>query len=160
MAGTRKMRWAFAVTAILSLAIAIAWLFAPHLMLSLWSLQDKGAPTVYMARRFGGMFLGYGLLLWWTRNELPSPASFAICIASATMMGTSCILSAYGSMSGPCGTMGWTAAAIEGAGFCLFAALSVWVWQRLPNNQKNDALAVKPPRSDRLAAAEVRPDAP
>lgn len=132
------MRWVFSVTAILSLAVAAVWLFAPHLMLALWSLHDEGPPTVYMARRFGGMFLGYALLLWLTRKEPPSPATFAICTASATMMGTSSLLSAYGALVGAAGSMGWVASAIEGVGFSVFATLSRWVWRILRKSELHD----------------------
>jgi hypothetical protein len=118
----------------LTFGFAAFWLFAHRAMLGLWQLGAGDPPTVYMARRFAGLFLGYAVLLWLARKEPPSRSTFAVCIAGATITGSSCMLSAYGALDGVAGAVAWAAALIEFAGFTTFSWLAWCCRRRLHRN--------------------------
>jgi hypothetical protein len=102
----------FVTTTCLTVLLGVAWLFFPAAMLSGWGIAAD-APTVYMARRYGGLFWGYAVLLWLSRAVAPSPARTAILAGGTVVNVVMTLVSLLGALSGVCTPSIWLAVAIE-----------------------------------------------
>ena len=75
------MKLTFRSLAILSafvfFSLALAWMFAPKVMLSRWGI-DFSYPVGLMARRGAALYAGIGVMLFSARNAGPSPARSAL----------------------------------------------------------------------------------
>jgi len=110
------------VAAGLTLLLGFVWLFLPQSMLSSWGVQGEPV-TVYMARRYGGLFFGYAAILWLARASGPSPARTAILAGSAIVTAVMAIVSLIGVLTGLVGPAVWSAVVIEAflaAGFVYY----------------------------------------
>lgn len=112
----------FVVAAGLTLALGVAWLFLPRVMLSSWGAEPSDA-AAYMARRYGGLFLGYAVLLWLGRNAASSPAGLGIAAGGAVVSTVMMIVSVLGVAGGVVGRVVWIAAAVEAALAAAFVSL-------------------------------------
>ena len=106
------MKIFLSVAAGLTLLLGVAWLFFPHSMLSSWGVQADPI-TVYMGRRYGGLFFGYAAILWLARATGPSPARAAILAGGAIVTGVMAIVSLVGVLTGVVGPAVWSAVGIE-----------------------------------------------
>jgi hypothetical protein len=106
------MKFLFGVAAVLTMLLGVAWLVFPQPMLSSWAVQADPV-TVYMARRYGGLFFGYSAILWLGRASGPSPARTAILAGSAIVTTVMAVVSLVGVLSGVVGPAVWSAAVIE-----------------------------------------------
>ncbi len=91
-------------TSVISAALAMIWLFFPQVMLTEWANPNADALTIYMARRYGALFVGYAVITWLSRNSGPSPARTAILaggIAVAIVIGLVSVLGAATGVVGP-----------------------------------------------------------
>lgn len=104
----------FIVAAGLTLALGLVWLFAPLSTLMAWGARPDEA-AVYMARRYGGLFLGYAVILWLGRHAEASPARDAILIGGAVVSTLMMVVSLFGIFTGAVGRIVWTAVVVEGA---------------------------------------------
>jgi hypothetical protein len=114
----------FGVAAGLTLLLGVVWLFLPQSMLSSWGVQADPI-TVYVARRYGGLFFGYAAILWLARAAGPSPARTAILAGSAVVTTVMAIVSLVGVLTGVVGPAVWSAVVIEvllAAGFVYYCA--------------------------------------
>ena len=66
-----------------------------------------------MARRYGGLFFGYAVILWLARGAHASPARMAILAGGAVVSGLMTIVSLVGVLSGVVGPVLWSAVALE-----------------------------------------------
>jgi len=110
------------VAAGLTMLLGVAWLLFPQAMLSSWGAQPDPV-TVYMARRYGGLFFGYSAILWLARPAGPSPARTAILAGVAIVTTVMAIVSLVGVMTGVVGPAVWSAVVIEvllAAGFVYY----------------------------------------
>ncbi len=112
------MKVLFTTTAVLVVLLGLAWLIATEAMLRSWDVEAD-AVTVYMARRYGGLLLGYALLLWVARVSPPSAARDAIVITGLAVTLVMGALSLYGILAGTVGPAAWSAFVIE-------AGLAAW----------------------------------
>lgn len=103
----------FSVAAGLTMALGIAWLFLPQAMLSAWGVQAADEITVYMARRYGGLFFGYAVILWMARASPSSTARTAILAGGAIVTTVMAIVSLAGALTGVVGPFMWSTVAIE-----------------------------------------------
>lgn len=112
------------VAAGLTLLLGFVWLFLPQTMLSSWGVQADPI-TVYMGRRYGGLFFGYAAILWLAKATGPSPARTAILAGSAVVTTVMAIVSLVGVLTGVVGPAVWSAVVIEvllAAGFVYYYA--------------------------------------
>jgi len=74
------------LTAVLFLALALTWMFAPQPLLERWGLVS--APTVeLLGRRAAALYAGIAAMFWLARNATASP--------SRTAMGTGLALACF-----------------------------------------------------------------
>lgn len=106
------MKTLFTISAGLTLLLGIAWLFAPGAMLASWGVQGDGV-TIYMSRRYGGLFIGYATLLWMARGAASSPARTAILTGGAAVTAVMTVVSLVGILAGIVGPMVWIATVVE-----------------------------------------------
>lgn len=59
--------------------LALVWLLAPKLLLSIWGIAYS-SPVGIVSRRGAALFLCIGLMIFLSRNAVPSPARDAISI--------------------------------------------------------------------------------
>jgi hypothetical protein len=104
----------FIAAAGLTFALGVAWLFAPLTMLMAWGAKPDEA-AVYMARRYGGLFLGYAVILWLARHAEASPVRDAILLGGGVVSTALMVVSLFGIATGVVGRVVWTAVLIEGA---------------------------------------------
>jgi hypothetical protein len=102
----------FSIAAGLTLLLGIVWLFLPGVMLSSWGVQADDV-TVYMSRRYGGLFFGYAATLWLARASEPSRARTAILTGGAVVTTVMAVVSLVGVMTGVVGPVVWSAVVIE-----------------------------------------------
>lgn len=106
------MKTLFSLASGLTLLLGVAWLFFPEPMFSSWGVQADPVAT-YMARRYGGLFFGYAVILWLARGAQASPARRAILAGGAIVCGLMTIVSLVGVLSGVVGPVLWSAVAVE-----------------------------------------------
>ena len=108
----------------LTMFLGVVWLFLPQSMLASWGVRADPI-TVYMARRYGGLFFGYAAILWLARATGPSPARTAILAGGAIVTSVMAIVSLVGVVTGVVGPAVWSAVVIEvllTAGFVYYCA--------------------------------------
>ena len=116
------MKTLFVVTAALTLLLGIALILFPGPMLSSWGVHPDEV-ALYMARRNGGLFFGYAVILWLGRTSESSVARTAILAGSAVVTTVMAVVSLVGVLTGVVGPAVWGVAAIEillAAGFSYF----------------------------------------
>ncbi|MBV7534142.1 hypothetical protein KW842_00025 [Duganella sp. sic0402] len=65
------------LTAVLFLALALTWMFAPQRLLEAWGLVS--APTAeVLGRRAAALYAGVAAMFWLARNAVASPARTAM----------------------------------------------------------------------------------
>ena len=106
------MKALFVLTTCLTVLLGVTWLFFPQAMLASWGIAAD-APTVYMARRYGGLFWGYAVLLWLSRDATPSPTRTAILAGGSVVNVVMTLVSLLGALSGVCGPAIWGAVGVE-----------------------------------------------
>ncbi len=106
------MKMLFSMAAALTLILGLTWLLVPEQMYSLLGVQPD-AVAIYMARRYGGLFFGYAVILWLAREAGASPARTAIVAGGAVVSGAMTIISLVGVLSGVVGGALWGAVVIE-----------------------------------------------
>jgi hypothetical protein len=106
------MKAFFRIAAALTLFLGVAWLFFPREMLASWGAQG-GDVTVYMARRYGGLFFGYATILWRSRNAATSTARTAILSGGAVVTTVLTVVSLLGAISGVVNPAIWSAVVVE-----------------------------------------------
>lgn len=109
----------FSIAAVLTLLLGVSWMLFPATMLSAWNVPAGGI-TVYMSRRYAGMFLGYSAILWLSRSAPSSPTVTAITIGGFVASGVMAVLSFIGVVTGTIGPAAWGAVVIEGLLACGF----------------------------------------
>jgi hypothetical protein len=107
------MKTLFSVAGVLTGLLGILWLLLPQVMLAGWGTPQADAITLYMARRYGGQFFGYAVILWLGRTCASSPARSAILAGGAVVTFMLAIVSVGGITSGVVGPAVWSAAVIE-----------------------------------------------
>lgn len=116
----------FAIASVLTALLGGWWLVAPGHALAQWDATAPDAMAVYMGRRYGGMFMGYTVLLWLARATAASPAGRTIAVAGTAVTAAMTALSAWGALSGVAGPTIWGAVAIE----AVLAACFARIWLR------------------------------
>ncbi|HET8645468.1 MAG TPA: hypothetical protein VFO85_08285 [Vicinamibacteria bacterium] len=111
-------------------------------VLSSWGVRTD-AVGVYMARRYGGLFFGYLVILWMARASHGSPAHTAILAGGFIVTALMAVVSLVGLLSGLVGPMVWSAVAVE----VLLAAFFAYHYLA---DRRQRALPAKPP-ADRAA---------
>lgn len=106
------MKTLFVVTAAITAALGLAWVFAPQAMYSGWGVGGDAVGT-YMARRYGGLFFGYAVILWMARSSEPSTARTAILAGGAVVATIMAILSLIGVLTAVVGPVVWSVVALE-----------------------------------------------
>jgi hypothetical protein len=64
-------------SSVICFALAVIWLLAPGLLLLLWNVETS-YPVELVARRGAALFLGFGVMLFSSRNSGPSVARLAL----------------------------------------------------------------------------------
>jgi hypothetical protein len=114
------MKALFVATTVLAVLLGVGWLFFPQAMLAGWSVAPD-APTVYMARRYGGLFWGYAVLLWLSRSAPESATRTAILAGGTVVNVVMTLVSLLGALSGVVNPTVWFAVAVEGVLAVAFA---------------------------------------
>lgn len=83
------------------------------------------AVTVYMARRYGALFVGYAVILWLGKGSPPSPARTAILAGGVALTAVIGVVSVIGAVTGVVGPAVWGAAVIEAVLACGFVYFCV-----------------------------------
>ena len=108
-------------------ALGVVWLLIPQTMLAGLAHSQADAITVYMARRYGAMFVGYAAILWLGRASPPSPARSAILVGGVAVTLVMGGVSLLGAVTGVVGPAVWSAVLIEAvlaAGFVYFCVVA------------------------------------
>ena len=116
------MKVFLSIVSVLMLLLGSGWLFFPETMLGWWSVQTDGT-GVYVARRYGGLLLGYAAILWRSRAAEPSAGRAAILGGGAFVTALVALLSLWGVLTGTIGAGAWGAVVIEtvlAAGFIYY----------------------------------------
>jgi len=116
------MKTLFSIAAVLTALLGVGWLFFPTTMLSGWGVHGDGV-AVYMARRYGGLFFGYCVILWLSRASPASETRTAILAGSLVVTAVMAVVSLVGVITGTVGPMAWSAVVVEAllaAGFAYF----------------------------------------
>jgi hypothetical protein len=106
------MRTLFSLSAALAAFLAVAWLAFPGVMLTGWGVHGDNV-TVYVARRYGALFIGYAVLLWLARSAEPGRSTTAILAGGAVVTAVIGIISLLGALTGIVGPLIWSAVVIE-----------------------------------------------
>ena len=106
------MKALFIATTILTLILGVSWLFFPQVMLGSWGVTGD-AVTVYMSRRYGGLFFGYVAILWLARSATPSPTRTAILVGGTVCSVLMTFVSLLGALSHVVGPAVWGAVVVE-----------------------------------------------
>jgi hypothetical protein len=123
VAGEPVMRTVFSVAAVVTGLLGVLWLFFPQFMLTGWGASQTDAITVYMSRRYGGLFFGYAVIMWLGRASASSAARAAILAGGAVVTIVLTLVSVIGVLSGVVGPAAWGAAVVEAllaAGFVYY----------------------------------------
>jgi hypothetical protein len=79
------------LSALVCLALAITWMFAPNLLLSMWGVEFS-YPVGFVGRRCAALYAAIGMMFFAARNAEPSTARSALstgfvfgCLALATL---------------------------------------------------------------------------
>ncbi len=126
MRGEFPLKVFLGVAAGLTLLLGGVWLFFPHAMLASWSVPPDPV-TVYMARRYGGLFFGYSAPLWLGRAVDAAPARRAILAGGLVVTSVMAAVSLLGALTAVVGPAVWAAGATEAvlaAGFAYCYARS------------------------------------
>jgi hypothetical protein len=120
------MKTLFSTAAALTGLLGVAWLFFPTTMLAGWGVHGDEL-AVYMARRYGGLFFGYSVILWLGRASPASAARTAILAGGLVVTAAMAVVSVVGVVTGTVGPMAWSAVVVEtllaaGFGYFLVAA--------------------------------------
>jgi hypothetical protein len=118
----------FTITAIVTAVLGVSWLFFPATMLSLWKASGSEI-TLYMSRRYAGLFFGYSVMLWLGRTAPPSPARDAIVAGGLAVTAVMAIVSLVGVVRRTVGPATWGTVVIEavlagGFGYLLLSGRS------------------------------------
>lgn len=105
-------------------ALGVVWLLFPQTMLEGLAHPQADAITVYMARRYGALFVGYAAILWLSRSSPPSPARRAILVGGVGVTVVIGVVSLLGAVTGVVGPAVWVAVLIEALLACGF----VYFW--------------------------------
>jgi hypothetical protein len=108
-----SVRLIFTIAAALTFALGTAWLLAPASMLQQWNMTAD-PEIVYMSRRYGGLFFGYSVILWFARLAAASPARDAIVAGAFVVTTVMTVVSLAGVLAGLTGPMVWSTVVIEG----------------------------------------------
>jgi hypothetical protein len=102
----------FSVGAAITLLLGVAWTLFPETMLSSWGIHADSA-AIYVARRYGGLFFGYALILWLAKQSEPSTARTAILAGGALVTLGMAVLSVFGIVTRAAGPGVGVAAVVE-----------------------------------------------
>ena len=125
------MKTFFVVATVLTLALGLLWILLPQSMLMSWDVSFDEV-TIYMDRRYGGLFFGYVVILWLSRASEPSQARTAILAGGSVVTTLMAVLSLIGVLTGVVGPMVWSAVVIEVA----LAAAFVYFYVTLRNAKR------------------------
>lgn len=126
------MQRLFATSAVLTGLLGVIWTAAPRFMLGQWGTADPDAMTVYMSRRYGGLFFGYAVLMWLARPAGPSALRRAVLVGGAVVSSVMAAISAVGALSGVVTPVVWGAFALE-------VGLASWFGYYLAFEDRSDA---------------------
>ncbi len=119
-----KLKHLFIINAILALGYALAMLFTPETMVSIYYINNTPIAEVLLSLRYFGVgLLSIGLITAFAANAPQSEAKQAIVRASFIANVVGVIVSLMGIFSGTHTTFGWSAVGIYGflaAGFGYF----------------------------------------
>ncbi|MBI5083141.1 MAG: hypothetical protein HZB13_00880 [Acidobacteria bacterium] len=118
----------FTITSILTLILGVSWLAVTETMLAGWNMPADAA-TVYMSKRFAGLFFGYGTMMWLGRRAEASLARSAMVAGGLAVSAVMAVVTVMGVVSGVTGPAAWGAVAVEvllagGFGYLLFTGRS------------------------------------
>ena len=122
------MKTFFIIAAVLTAVLGVAWTLLPRPMLLSWGVAPDEV-AVYMARRYGGLFFGYSVILWLGRASGPSTARTAILAGGGIVTTVMAVVSLVGVLTGVVGPAVWGVVAIEvllAAGFVYFYVADGW----------------------------------
>jgi hypothetical protein len=115
----------FAIAGIVTGVLGVLWLVFPQTMLAGLAHPQPDAITVYMARRYGALFVGYAAILWLGRTSPPSPARTAILVGGIAVAAVIGVVSVLGAVTGVVGPAIWGALLIEAVLACGFVSCFV-----------------------------------
>jgi hypothetical protein len=121
------MKTFLAIVAVLFGLLGVAWLLLPRFMLNVLGAPETDPITVYMARRYGALFLGYAVIAWLGRVSSAPPARAPILAGGAVVVGVLAILSLVGAASEIVGPAIWGVVVAEvllAAGFIYFYSMA------------------------------------
>jgi len=96
----------FTLNAIVGLVFALGFLLLPEQLSSLYGITPNPA-TVYLARLFGALVLGFITILWFARNSGESETRRAIVIGGFVGWGVGLIAALVGQFTGAVNNLGW-----------------------------------------------------
>jgi hypothetical protein len=119
------MRTVLSAAAVVTGVLGVLWIIFPEFMLTGWGAPHADAITVYMSRRYGGLFFGYAVIMWLGRASPPSAPRSAILAGGAVVTVVLTIVSVVGAITEVVGPAVWGAAVAEAllaAGFVYYYA--------------------------------------
>jgi len=96
----------FTLNTIVGLLFALGFLIIPEQLISLYGAPTSPA-TVYVARLFGALILGFITILWFARNSEESEARSAIVTGGFVGWVIGLIAALIGQFSGAVNNLGW-----------------------------------------------------
>ena len=96
----------FTITAVLAVIFGLGFLIIPDTMLNVYSLTTDEA-GISIARFFGGVFTGLGLLTWFAREAGESEARDAIVLTMFVTSIIGLVLALYYTFTGLFNVIGW-----------------------------------------------------
>ena len=115
----------FGAAGIVTGALGVVWVLFPQTMLDGLAHPEADAITVYMARRYGALFVGYAVILWLGKASPPSPARTAVLVGGVAVTAVIGVVSLLGAVSEVVGPAVWVAVLIEALLFCGFVYFCV-----------------------------------
>ena len=96
----------FTINTIVGLVFALGFLILPEQLISFYGASIEPA-TVYVARLFGALILGFITILWFARNSDESEARRAIVMGGFVGWVVGLIAALLGQFSGAVNNLGW-----------------------------------------------------
>ena len=101
-----RIKFLFAITAVLSFVNGIFYLLVPEFSLSLLG-QSTNTAGIMNARYFGAAALGIAVITWFARNVQSFQLQRIIALGVLITLGASAVVGFFGTLSGTMNLVGW-----------------------------------------------------
>lgn len=107
-----KLKTLLVINAVIAVFFGIAYELAPATIVSFYGGVTTNPGEVLLARLFGAVLIGIGLLLWFLRNVRDSETRRAIIHSMLVYHVIGVVLTIHSTVTGVMGPVGWTGVAV------------------------------------------------